>query len=106
MAKKSIIRITTYDTNKTYDFFRGEKNNNPPIWEVGLFVKAVDCNGVTSDNGNRWPRKTIYLERNVLENAGLVPSVRVKDGPKKEPQKTSEELILALLEYVGVYPLE
>jgi len=29
-----------------------------------------------------------------------------KDEPKKEPTRTIEDVILELLEYVGVYPTE
>jgi len=105
MSKQTVIRIETYDTKKTYEFVSGVQNENPPLWEVGIFVRPVGSGGTAVASGNQYPKKVIHLERETLESCGLVPSQK-KDEPKVEPTRTIEDVILELLEYVGVYPTE
>jgi len=107
MSKQTVIQITTYDTKKTYEFVRGLQNENPPLWEVGSFVQRINQNGKISQHQSsyKYPKKIMYLEEETLKSIGLVTSQK-KDQAKKDPEKTVEDAILELLEYVGVYPTE
>jgi hypothetical protein len=107
MGLKKVVRIETYDTKKTYEFISGQKDENPDLWEVGIFVSKVRSDG-SIDGGlynKPYPKKVIYLERETLEKSGLIPGKR-RNEPKPEPTETVEDLILRLLEYVGIYPQE
>ena len=100
--KKSFVRITTVDTKKTYEF-PGE--NIPQVWEVTLAMEHVDKNGCVSTTSFRSADCTIYLERETLESAKLLPMDKTKE-PDREPTETPEDLLLRLLEHIGVYPTE
>lgn len=103
--KKQFVEITTYDTKKTYHFSADGKAKNPQLWEVKLQIGTVGSQGHTKYglSGN----DSIYLERQTLEDAGLIPldpSKTIKDTGAEV--RTPEDLILELLEIVGVYPQE
>ncbi len=96
--KEEIVRITTDDTGKTYEF-PGE--GNPQIWQVNLQMEALN------QLGNAHPtctEKTVYIERETLEKAGLVPFTNTKPDVRYEPTETAEDLIIRLLEMCEVYP--
>ena len=98
--KKTVVRITTEDTKKTYEL-PGE--DTPQLWAAEISVAAVDQYG-----HNRNPdscKKTIYLERQTLIDHGLIGKMQeTKD--QSVPAPTAEDLILQLLECVGVFPEE
>ncbi len=101
MSLKNVMRITTEDTKKTYEF-PGE--DNPQLWAVQLQIDRVDGGGHAYFNSHLRIPKTIHVERETLENAGLLPMKKeIKDA---SPTETPEDLILRLLEHVGVYPSE
>ena len=99
--KESIVRITTADTKKTYEF---PHKANPQLWEVKLSMVSVTFNG--SSYAHMSAEKIIYLERETLENAGLLPNNKYESVTSKEPEETAEDLIIRLLEHVGYYPCQ
>lgn len=103
--RENIVRITTHDTKKTYEFPSGKTKNIPNLWEVEMKISAVDWLG-RSDFNYRYTTKRICLERETLLSHGLTGEIKDKEGKVIEPPKTPEDLILELLEIVGVYPTE
>ena len=97
--KESIVRITTDDTHKTYEF---PNDDNPQLWQVNLQMEALNPFGNAHPN---YTQKTVYIERETLEKAGLVPFSKPEDK-KRQPTETAEDLILRLLEMCEVYPAE
>ena len=98
--KKTVVRITTEDTKKTYEL-PGE--DTPQLWAAEISVACVDKNGY-----HRHPdscKKTIYLERQTLIDHGLF-CVMKETNNQSVPSLTAEDLILQLLECVGVFPEE
>ncbi|KKN37428.1 hypothetical protein LCGC14_0763770 [marine sediment metagenome] len=99
MSAKTITRITTEDTKKTYEF---PNEGNPQLWAVTLSIEGISSYG-RPEYGSEC-KEIIHIEQKTLENAGLLP----KQNEKKEElqEETAEDLILRLLEHVGVYPVE
>jgi hypothetical protein len=100
--RQSIVRITTHDTKKTYEYGADIEGDRPQLWEATLALKCVDQNGRTGDYHAK--SVTVYLERETLERHKLVPQPA---EPKRQPlpyTETPEDLLLRLLEAVGVYP--
>lgn len=101
--RKTITYITTADTKKTYEY-PDLKSKNPQLWAVKLSITWV---GNTGRHGDPDQEKTvIYLERETLENVGLLPAEKKLPESTPEPQETVEDLILRLLEHVGIFPAE
>ena len=102
MSSKSVVRITTEDTKKTYEF---PGLDNPQLWAVTLQIKCVDGGGFAHFSSPSFcTERIIHVERETLANAGLIGRpVEKEDKPLEE---TAEDLILRLLEHVGVYPVE
>lgn len=102
--KQNIIRITTDDTRKTYEFPGVLGDDKPDIFEVEVIIKPITVCGRASTYGYEHVKKIIHLEEKTLQNAGLKPLQR---GEKKaESTETAEDLILRLLEMCDVYPVE
>lgn len=105
--KKSYVEVTTYDTGKTYRFPAKESVKNPQLWEVDLSIATVNPQGHSPQpRAERWrAQQPIYLERNSLVKAGLLPK-RDTDKPEKGTvqARTPEDLIYELLEMLGFYP--
>lgn len=112
--RKQYVEITTADTGKTYRY----DHNNPvetQLWEVTLNISCVDSKtgrswyvaDVVSPISRAHPPVTIYLERETLENAGLLPVRSAsKNDQDEEPTETAEDLLIRLLEHLGYYPTE
>jgi len=102
MAAQNINRITTEDTKKTYDF---PDPDNPHLYSVELKITAVGSNG--SEQFGVVCAKQIHLEENTLLKAGLLRQQYNMPDEKEVPtEETPTDLILRLLEHVGVYPTE
>jgi len=102
MSTKNVVRITTEDTKKMYEF---PSETSPEIWAVNIRIERLNLNGIVCFNAaSYYSEKVIHVEERTLQNAGLIgrPSDK-KDEPIEE---TPEDLILRLLEHVGVYPVE
>lgn len=101
--KRVYTEITTADTKKTYVMDRNS-DNNPQLWEASISLKCLDKAGDIDNYRNK--TANIYLERETLERAGLLPQAIYKDKPNVEPAETAEDLIIRLLNHVGFYPTE
>jgi len=101
MAIQNFVRVTTADTKKTYEF-PGE--GNPEIWQVEITIKTLHrISGALDGYPMTSPKNIIHVERETLENAGVVGK-RVEPGKKHVPKETAEDLIIRLLEHVECYP--
>lgn len=100
--RKTFTQITTHDTKKTYVFPPKEGEKNPQLWEVQLKIGHVNNCGSTPYNPSG--EISIFVERATLANANVLPML--KEEPEDTPVKarTPEDLILELLEMLGVYP--
>lgn len=102
MTKQNIVRITTVDTEKTYEITYGMDNKDiPQLWEVSIGIACVDPNTGQSEVRDR-SAKSVYVERETLEAVGLVGVHRSQ--MTSTMIESAESLILRLLEHVGVYP--
>jgi len=104
--KKTIVQITTAGTEhcaeKTF-VLPGE--DVPQLWAVELRIDAVDRRSGRHSMDRKSAQGTIYLEREVLEAHGLVGR-RSASLMELDVAPTAEDLILQLLEHVGVFPEE
>ena len=102
--KQNIVRITTADTKKTYEFPR---EDNPDLWQATLVLWPVNKGGdVYTASGYTSHKVTIYLEQDTLLKAGLKPYSYKEKETDPEPQETTEDLLIRLLEHLGYYPTE
>lgn len=103
MPIKNIVRITTNDTKKTYEL--PSEEDTPNLWRVQLTIQSVDRHGRIDSSGYDYPKGTVFVERETLEGAGVLP--KPMDTPVKErPEETVEDLIIRLLEHLGYYPYD
>lgn len=96
--KEEIVRITTYDTKKVYEL-PGE--NVPQLWEVKLTISAINDRGSVCSSSRY---DVAHVERQTLVDAGLLPVAYNDKKSNSNPPKTPQDLILELLEILGVYP--
>lgn len=96
---ENITRIKTV-TGNVYEL---PGKGIPQLWEIQLFIYHINENGSVDRNSTR--SSGIHVEREVLENHGLLPRADTKEV-ESPVTKTPEDLILELLERVGVYPTE
>ena len=103
--KKTIVQITTAETEGTHSqTYSLPDKTAPQLWAVELRVAALDRNGHHNFPPFSTTTKTIYLEREVLTNHGLIGKRPDPVEPAADPQPTAEELIIQLLELVGYFP--
>jgi len=103
MSKERVVRIKTHDTEKVYEF----PGENPILWEVTLGIRDVCVRSGEPRAKYDTKKVTIYLERETLEDAGLLPfAYESKREDPVDPIETPEDLLLRLLDLVGVYPVE
>lgn len=100
MAIKNIVRITTTDTKRTYEF--PSEKGHPQLWEITLIINDIDKNGRVSTPSYNPPKGLVHVERKTLEDAGVLPMARERET--EAPTETVEDLIIRLLEHVGYYP--
>ena len=100
---KDIRLITTVD-GMQYTF--PADKGTPQLWCVEMGMRCVSDEGTLP---NYVPiRKEFFVERSVLEKAGLVPDVRTKREREETPivPETPQGLMLRLLSLLGIYPTE
>ena len=102
--RKNIIRITTHDTKKTYEFPAKKEEENPRLWEVELRIGTVNSDGRTRYGFNT--KCGIFLEGETLEFHGLKGEIKNEEGKVVKPPKTPEDLLLELLGTLGFYQTE
>jgi len=100
--KQQIVRITTADTKKTYEFPPKAPFVNPDIWEVSLMLRGVGNDGQTKYGFVQQSASKIFVELSTLQAAGVTPR-NCKEVSEKQ-EETVEDLIIRLLEHVGHYP--
>ena len=106
MGRETKIFITTVDGKTiTYPQKEGSKQQ---VWEATLRISLVDSNtGYAKDTRIYGPAEvTVFVTRETLEEAGLLPRQRGAFNESEPPSETAEDLLLRLLEHVGVYPQE
>jgi hypothetical protein len=95
--------ITTVDTKQTYRF-DGEKNQNPQLWAIVLETNPVDAktgyDRPSQLGGNR--KATVYVERQTLVNTGLLPEATQDNPVTEETKETVEDLILRIVDMLGI----
>lgn len=100
MSVKRFARITTQDTKKTYEL---PSENAPQLWLVELIISNVEhATGTAIKSAHT--KASIHLERQTLVDAGLLPKAEADKEPTNETRERPEDLILRLLEHVGVFP--
>lgn len=102
MSEQHIIRIMTDDTKKTYEFVDGHAAEGTPQLHK-LEVRIMSGNGQGNFYDNRFVAANLYVEHETLVNVG-----RFKPADKSRPEitETIEDLVLRLLDMVGVRPQE
>ena len=99
MSRVEFIRITTADTKKTYEL----PGDDADLWEVRLSMASVEASGHVHFGSHEHVRTITHVERQTLVNAGLLPCVDTDATP--EQTETAEDLVIRLLEHVGVFPV-
>lgn len=101
MSEQHIIRITTDDTKKTYEFVDGQAaEGTPQLYR--LEVKILSGNGHGVFYADNYTSAIVHVEHETLVKCG-----RFKPVNKSEPvevTETLEDLVLHLLNMVGVNP--
>ena len=102
--RKEIVRITTYDTEKTYEF---PSEDNPRLFEVSMRIRPIHAGGnATGSYQYEHINHGMYIELETLLAAGMKPYERKPKENDPPATETPEDLMLRLLEIVGVYPQE
>lgn len=101
--RENIVRIKTHDTRETYEFPIKRGEDNPQLWEVEIRIGRVESRGLTQYGLST--SKSVFLKCETLKLHGLIPK-DTRLGKTVEPTRTAEDLIMELLEIVGVYPTE
>ncbi len=96
------MTVETKNTVVLYGGRRVELPTKEQIWEVTLSIRCLDGGGQANFSG--FTSHTIHLPRATLEAHGLLPRKKEPTQPIPDPAPTVEDLILDLLECVGVYP--
>ncbi len=107
MASLSTRQVKTFIRTvegNTYEYPDQDKpRKNPQVWAVSMTLQCVEEDTGDYSFKRYSTQKTIFVERDTLENAGLMQVFDGREIPE-EKKITVEDLILQLLEHVGVYP--
>jgi len=99
--RKSIVKITTEDTKKTYEF-PGEGINNPQLWEVEIRINAL--NHGTHCYSSASATKVIHVEREAVGAdkvlvgtvSPLVVGARERTMPRLTPDSERDSVAIAV----------
>ena len=100
MAQIETERYVTTVNGKRYKLGAPD---TPQLWAVELRMKYLSPRGHSDFRETNPVRETVYIEQETLLQYGLQSKLLQKKQTQPAP-RTAEELILELLEYVGVYP--
>lgn len=105
MSRVSKVVVTTADTKEVIEY---PGSDTEQVWEVAIFVDCVDKNGHSYAASYRHrPSTSIYVRRQTLIDAGILPAVHGDEPPAVAPtEENAEQLLLKLLALVGVNPSE
>jgi hypothetical protein len=98
---EAVSRITTIDG--TIHECSVSRPSEVQLWAVNLSIGFVDRQ-TGHVNPHCSTKATVHVERDVLVNAGLLPWCIGDKKPTIETEETAEQLIIRLLNHVGVYP--
>lgn len=105
MSRTTKTYITLTD-GRQYSFPTEEGDVLPEIWEVQINITRLDERGNKVSYGSV-PLETVHVDRQLLFKHGVITLNRLEAQAGKEPQpKSVEDLLLELLESLGVYPQE
>ncbi len=96
--KETITRITTADTEKTYEL---PGKDVPQLWAITMTVSGVDRGGEVSKYSSI--AETLYYERQSFVDVALLPVWR-GDKPPPAPPKTLEDMFAEILAHMGIFP--
>lgn len=103
--KKTITYITTVDTKETFQYPRTD-NKQQPVYEVSVYFKLVSNSTGHAEVVGTYsqPGAIFYITRDTLKKIGHFKPGENEVVKNDLPDETIEDLILRLLEMVGVYP--
>lgn len=105
MKEQHIVKITTDDTQKTY-VFGGDpllNKQNPPLYKLEIRVCGNNGHG-NFYAANQYSDAWLCVEEKTLIACG---HFKAKDKPNTQPPtRTLEDVVLELLDMVGVRPQE
>jgi cytochrome oxidase assembly protein ShyY1 len=105
MNEVNIKRITTDDTKKTYEFVNQKPTGDfPQLWRMEVYISALEKSGQYIPRTVTTPFRVLIVERQTLVDRGFLPPSTSDDKPPEKPSETLEDLILRLLDMVGVRP--
>lgn len=100
---REICEFTASDTGKTYRSVDGEwEGEVPRLWAVDVEVKVLNQFGGTGTHGGT---VRLVVEDSSIARAGALPSW-LESEEKPVEGRSLDDLVLELLETVGVYPAE
>ena len=104
MNREEIVRITTSDTKKTYEY---PSTGNPQLFEISMRIRPIHASGAATKSFQyEHIHHGMYVELETLLAAGMTSYARKPKESDPPATETPEDLILRLLEVVGVYPQE
>jgi len=74
------------------------------VWEITLGISAV--NHTTGRANKPSIKRTFHVAREILEKCGMLPQITTPATTPEKQQESIQDLVLQLLERVGVYPGE
>lgn len=95
--------IETKKTVVLHDGRRVELPAKEQLWEVQLTIACLDDRGKACTRSAT--QGSVHVTRATLGAHGLIPDMKSTE-PTITPAPTAEDLILELLECVGVFPAE
>jgi len=101
MSVKNLIVITLEDTKEVLTFGDGEEHQD--IYKVMLKTQRLQPDGKPVSYSES-SQTTIHVRRKTLVDAGC-KNMYPKEG-EPQPTETVEDLLLRLLEHVGIYSQE
>lgn len=93
-----VARVTTLEGNK-YELPRDAKDA-PQLWQITCTFRALDDNGRVPSRGSE---VTVIVERETLEKYNVLGIAFPKETSTEAPTETIDDLILRVLEHVGIY---
>lgn len=99
--KTVAISITTDDTKKKYPI--PLPKGAPQIWALEAYIRGF--NPTTANLEGSFGSVIVHVERQTLVDAGWIPATQ-GDAPPPKQKPTLHDLLIRILEEVGVYPSE
>lgn len=101
MGIEKITRITTDDTQKTYEF---PSKEHPQLWQATIEIRFIDHNGYCTPD-NCPTKRDFVLERQTLVDCGMLPVCHADKELEKPAEDKLRSLLEELLSELGIYPV-